>query len=116
MAHTDKTLQETLTSLSPAEVLARAKNFFARRNSIYTSFLDMEGPTFVSLRGMGGEEAVIGVAQRDGATAVTGSTYLFDQQVARFLAALPLANVAGAPETPLELPAASNGTTASVPA
>jgi hypothetical protein len=116
MVHTDKTLQETLTSLSGAEVLERAKHFFSRRNSIYTSFLDMEGPTFVSLRGMGGEEVVIGVAQRGGATAVTGSTYLFDQQVARFLAALPLANAAGAPETPLELPASSDATAASVTA
>jgi hypothetical protein len=92
MAQTDKTLQETVTSLSPAAVLDAAKRFFARRNSIYTAFLDMEGPTFVSLRGMGGEEIVIGVAQSGGNTRVSGSTYMFDQQVARFFTTLPDAN------------------------
>lgn len=104
MAQTDRTLQETLTSLSPAQVLTEAKHFFARRNSIYTAFLDMEGPTFVSMRGMGGEELVIGVARRDGATAVTGSTYMFDQQVARFLASLPTTDLLGVGAIPLELP------------
>jgi hypothetical protein len=96
MAQKDKTLQQALTSLSPADVLAEAKRFFARRNSIYTAFPDMEGPTFVSMRGMGGEEVVIGVAQRGTATAVTGSTYMFDQQVARFLSSLPASAEASA--------------------
>lgn len=107
MAQTDRTLQETLTTLSPGEVLAEAKRFFARRNSIYTAFLDMEGPTFVSMRGMGGEEIVIGVATRDGATAVSGSTYMFDQQVARFLSSLPIAHADGAGSVPAELPASA---------
>lgn len=107
MAQTDKTLQETFTSLSPAEVLAEAKRFFSRRNSIYTAFLDMEGPTFVSMRGMGGEEVVIGVAQRGGITAVTGSTYMFDGQVARFLSSLPTTGAPGVGAIPLELPASS---------
>ena len=49
----------------------------------------MEGPTFCSFRGQGGEEIVIGVAPADGGTRVTGSTYLFDMQVARFLSTLP---------------------------
>jgi hypothetical protein len=43
----------------------------------------------VSLRGQGGEEVIIGVRTAEGGTAVTGSTYLFDQQVARFFATLP---------------------------
>ena len=105
MAQTDKTLQETLTTLSPAEVLAQAKHFFSRRNSIYTAFLDMEGPAFVSMRGMGGEELVIGVMQRGDATAVTGSTYMFDQQVARFLDSLPTPSAPDVGPPPLELPA-----------
>jgi hypothetical protein len=104
MSQTDRTLQETLTTLSPAEVLAAAKHFFSRRNSIYTAFLDMEGPTFISMRGMGGEELVIGVVQRDGATAVSGSTYLFDQQVARFLASLPTTDALGVGAIPHQLP------------
>ena len=82
-------MQETTTTLSPAEVLSEAKRFFARQVNIYAAFLDMEGPTYVSLRGQGGEEVIIGVRTVDGATAVTGSTYLFDQQIARFFATLP---------------------------
>jgi hypothetical protein len=105
MAQTDRTLQETATSISPAEVLVAAKRFFARRNSIYTAFPDMEGPTFVSLRGMGGEEVVIGVAVRDGVTVVSGSSYMFDQQVARFLSMLPPADPATIRSIPAELPA-----------
>ena len=107
MAQTDRTLQETRTTLTPSEVLTQAKLFFARRNSIYTAFPDMEGPTFVSMRGMGGEEVVIGVAEIDGVTAVSGSTYMFDQQVARFLASLPIADPPGVGAIPRELPASA---------
>jgi hypothetical protein len=107
MSQTHRTLQETFTTLSPPEVLAAAKHFFARSNSIYTAFLDMEGPTFVSLRGMGGEEVVVGVMQRDGVTVVSGSTYMFDQQVARFLSSLPTADPPGVGGIPRELPASS---------
>lgn len=87
----DRTLQETTTSLSVPDVISAAKLFFARRNSLYAAFAEREGPSFVSLRGQGGEEVLIGaVPATDGAgTRVTGSTYLFDQQVARFFATLP---------------------------
>ena len=86
----DRTLQETRTAMSVAEVLTAAKAFFARRNSLYAAFVEKEGPTFVSLRGQGGEEVLIGAAAADGAgTRVTGSSYLFDQQIARFFATLP---------------------------
>ena len=85
----DRTIQETVTTLPPDDVLSAAKGFFARRANIYGAFLDREGPTFVSLRGQGGEEVIIGVRPAEGGTAVTGSTYLFDQQVARFFATLP---------------------------
>ena len=89
MRQQERTVQETVTTLSPEEVLSAAKNFFARRASIYAAFLDMEGPTYVSLRGQGGEEVIIAARPTDGGTAVTGSTYLFDQQVARFFSTLP---------------------------
>lgn len=89
MAASTRTLQEQQTSLSPQDVIARAKAFFAQRNPLYAAFLDMEGPGWVTFRGQGGEEIVIAAAPRGGATLVTGSTYLFDMQVARFLAALP---------------------------
>jgi len=79
-----RTLQEVTTKLSGDEVLARAKSFFASRPSLYATFLDKEGPSFASFRGQGTEEIVIAVAPADGGTRVTGSSYLFDMQVARF--------------------------------
>jgi hypothetical protein len=100
----DRTLQQTVTSLGAAEVLAAAKHFFARRNSIYAAFVEKEGPTFVALRGQGGEEVIFGVAPAEGGTAVTGSTYIFDQQVARFFSTLP-APAATKPLPPTGVPA-----------
>lgn len=92
----DRTLQEARTTMSVPEVIEAAKRFFARRNSLYAAFVEREGPAFVSLRGQGGEEVLIGATTtKDSAgTLVTGSTYLFDQQVARFFATLPPAEVA----------------------
>ena len=91
MALSQRTLQEYQTSLTPAEVLDRAKGFFSSRSTLYAAFLDKEGPTFCSFRGQGGEELVIGVAPAEGGagTRVTGSTYLFDMQIARFFSTLP---------------------------
>ena len=50
MAPSKRTLQETTTSLAPADVLARAKSFFAQRNPLYAAYPDRfaitgEGPT-----------------------------------------------------------------------
>jgi hypothetical protein len=91
MSTSQRTLQEATTSLSAADVLAQAKTFFSSRPSLYSAFLDMEGPNHCTFRGQGGEEIVIGVSPApDGkGTRVTGSTYLFDMQVARFLSTLP---------------------------
>lgn len=91
MPPSQSTLQEFQTTLAPNEVLTRAKGFFARRSPLYGAFLDKEGPTFCSFRGQGGEEIVIGVAPlaAGGGTHVTGSTYLFDMQLARFFSTLP---------------------------
>lgn len=84
-------MQETYTALAPAEVLAAAKVFFARRNPIYAAFLEKEGPTHAVFRGQGGEEIIVGVLPHEGGTRVTASTYMFDMQVARFFATLPAA-------------------------
>jgi hypothetical protein len=86
-----RTLQEAVTTAAPAEVIAEAKSFFGRRSGIYAAFLEKEGPGWATFRGQGGEEIVIGTAPADGGTRVSASTYLFDQQVARFLSALPAA-------------------------
>ena len=95
MGTSQHTLQETTTTLGADEVLARAKSFFSSRPSLYSAFLDMEGPGFCTFRGQGGEEIVIAVsASADGGTRVTGSSYLFDMQVARFLTTLTPEGVA----------------------
>lgn len=92
MPKSNRTLQESTTSLAPNDVLARAKDFFTQRNPLYATFLDMEGPGYATFRGQGGEEIVIAATPKDGATLVTGSTYLFDMQIARFFATLPAAS------------------------
>ena len=109
MPQIDRTLQDTLTSLPPADVLAAAKRFFARQNSIYTAFIDMEGRDFVTLRGAGNEEVAIAATLRDGVTFVTGSTYYFDQQLARFLASLPSPDGYGITLLAEELPESATG-------
>jgi hypothetical protein len=88
MTKSSLTLQETTTPLGAAEVLDRAKTFFQSRPSLYATFIDKEGPGFATFRGQGGEEIVIAVVAGDGGTRVTGSSYLFDMQVARFFATL----------------------------
>lgn len=86
-----RTLQQARTTLAAPAVLASAKEFFSSNSGIYSAFLEKEGPTYVALRGQGGEEIAIGVTDSAGATAVTATSYMFDQQVARFLASLPAA-------------------------
>ena len=88
MSQRDRTLQETTTSHTPAEVLQAAKLFFGRQTGIYAAFPEQESKSHVTLRGQGGEEVVIAVLAGAGQTMVTGSTYLFDQQIARFFATL----------------------------
>ncbi|HEX9309274.1 MAG TPA: hypothetical protein VF887_00550 [Gemmatimonadaceae bacterium] len=88
MSQRERTLQETTTSLAPSEVLKAAKDFFARQTGVYAAFPEQESKTHVSLRGQGGEEVVIAALSDPSGTKVTGSTYLFDQQVARFLSSL----------------------------
>ena len=84
-----RTLQETRTALPPAEVLRAAREFFARRNSIYAAFVEQESGRHVTLRGQGGEEIVIAADAVEGGTRVTGATYMFDAQLSRFYATLP---------------------------
>jgi hypothetical protein len=84
-----RTMQEARTSMAPGDVLARARDFFSARSGVYAAFLERESPTHIVLRGQGGEEIVLAAQVSDGATLVTGSTYLFDAQVARFLSTRP---------------------------
>ncbi|HZS58740.1 MAG TPA: hypothetical protein VFA43_05685 [Gemmatimonadaceae bacterium] len=84
------TVQATRTSMEPESVLTHATRFFSRQNSLYTAFPEKRGPNYATFRGQGGEEIIIGVANSpDGGTAVTGSSYMFDAQIARFFSTLP---------------------------
>jgi hypothetical protein len=80
---------QTITSLSAAEVLTRAKRFFAERIPLAAAYPEKEGPAFLVLRGQGGEEIAIAVSPAPGGTRVRGSTLLFDQSLDRFLSTLP---------------------------
>ena len=80
---------ETITSLPGSEVLARAKRFFQDRVPATAAFPEKEGPTFLTLRGQGGEEIALSVAAGPDGTRVRAGTLLFDQAVGRFLSTLP---------------------------
>lgn len=94
MSHhqSSRTLQQQRTLLPPDEVLAAAREFFARKQGIYAAFLEKQGPNWMSLRGQGGEEIVIAATKEPGSTSVTASSYLFDAQIAQFLSMLPPAD------------------------
>ncbi len=85
----NRQLQERLTSLPVSEVIGEAARFFTRRSGVYTAFVEKQGPSHIAMRGQGGEELVIAARVTDAGTAVSGSSYLFDQQISRFLDSLP---------------------------
>jgi hypothetical protein len=82
---------EMVTALEAAEVLRRAKRFFAERVPLQAAFPEKEGPGFLTLRGQGGEEIAIGLTPVPGGTRVRASTLFFDQPLDRFLSTLPTA-------------------------
>ena len=79
------------TTMPGADVLARAKAFFAERMPLSAAFPEKEGANYLVLRGQGGEEVVFSVTPADGLTRIRASTLLFDQAVSRFLSTLPVA-------------------------
>ncbi|HYX81582.1 MAG TPA: hypothetical protein VE714_04270 [Gemmatimonadales bacterium] len=87
-------IHTTTVSLTPADVLARAKAFFAERVPANSAFVEKEGPRFINLRGQGGEELVISAWEDtdSGVTRVRASTLFFDQAIDRFFSTLPLAS------------------------
>jgi hypothetical protein len=82
-------IHESTTTLSAAEVITRAKAFFDQRVPNHAAFVEREGPTFLTLRGQGGEEIALAVIAGQGGSRVRASTLFFDQAVARFLSTLP---------------------------
>ena len=84
---------ETTTTLSGAEVISRAKRFFAERVPPYAAYPEKEGPAYLVLRGQGGEEIAFATFPAGQGARVRASTLLFDQQLDRFLSTLPAAPV-----------------------
>jgi hypothetical protein len=80
----------TSVALPPADVLERAKRFFAERVPNAAAYVEKEGPQFVVLRGQGGEELVLRAWADAGKTRVRASTLFFDQALDRFFSTLPL--------------------------
>ena len=84
-------LHEALTTLTGAQVIAHAKEFFTERVPHHAAFLEKEGPAFATFRGQGGEEIALAVFATPHGTRVRASTLLFGQAVDRFLSTLPMA-------------------------
>ena len=80
---------EVVTALDGAEVLRRAKAFFGERIPMQAAFPEKEGPTYLTLRGQGGEEVAFAARPGPAARRVRASTLFFDQAVDRFLSTLP---------------------------
>ncbi len=89
-------IQHAVTTLPGSEVLARAKQFFAERVPHSAAYPEKEGPTWLVLRGQGGEEIALAVFPEEGITRVRASALLFDQAVSRFLSTLPAPAVTSA--------------------
>jgi hypothetical protein len=87
---------QVVTTMDGAEVLRRAKRFFAERVPNLAAFPEKEGPTWLTLRGQGGEEIAFAVRSDGDTTLVRASTLLFDQPVDRFLSTLPVPAEQGA--------------------
>jgi hypothetical protein len=81
---------EVVTTVDGAEVLRRAKRFFAERVPLNAAYPEKEGLSYLTLRGQGGEEIALAVWPAPNGTRVRISTLLFDQVVDRFLSTLPL--------------------------
>lgn len=82
---------ETTTTLPAAEILERAKTFFAERVPHVAAYPEGEGDTWLTLRGQGGEEVALAIFDAPNGRRVRGSTLFFDQALDRFLSTLPAA-------------------------
>lgn len=80
---------EISTTLPAAEILERAKTFFAERVPQVAAYPERQGDTWLTLRGQGGEEVAIAIFDVPGGRRVRGSTLFFDQALDRFLSTLP---------------------------
>lgn len=82
-------IHEITTTLPAAEIISRAKAFFAERVPNNAAYPEKEGPAFLTLRGQGGEEIALAVLPTAGGSRIRASTLFFDQALERFLSTLP---------------------------
>jgi hypothetical protein len=82
-------IHEYQTTLPGADVLRRAKKFFADNIPLSAAYPEREGPAFLVLRGQGGEEIVLSVSDGPEGSRIRASTLLFDQAIGRFFSTLP---------------------------
>jgi len=82
-------VQECRTAMPGDEILSRAKSFFSERVPHMAAYPEREGPTWLTLRGQGGEEIALSVHPGEGETVVRASSLLFGQQISRFFSTLP---------------------------
>lgn len=81
-------MQEVLTDLPPAEVVARAKEFFVSRLNAYTGFLQEESDHHVKFEVEAGELTIGASPAENGRTLVRGSSSRLHHELSQFLATL----------------------------
>jgi hypothetical protein len=80
-------IQEVLTDLPPADVIARAREFFTLRLSPYGAFTEDASDHHVKLTTEAGD-VTIGTGAQDGRTLVRGSTSRLHHELSQFLTTL----------------------------
>lgn len=80
-------IQEVITELPPAEVMARARQWFTTRFSPYAGFIEEASEAHLRFEIEAGE-VIIGVGEQDGRTVVRGSTSRLHHELSQFLITL----------------------------
>lgn len=80
-------IQEVITDLPPAEVMARAREWFTTRFSPYAGFIEEQSEAHLRFEVEAGE-LILGVAERDGRSVVRGSTSRLHHELSQFLMTL----------------------------
>ena len=80
-------IQEVVTDLPAAEVVARAREFFTTRFTPYAGFVEDESESHIKFVVEAGE-VTIGTGERDGRTLVRGSTSRLHHELSQFLVTL----------------------------
>ena len=80
-------IQEVITDVPVAEVMARAREWFASRFSAYAGFIEDQSEGHLRFEIEAGE-VIIGVTEQEGRTLVRGSTSRLHHELSQFLITL----------------------------